>query len=130
MTWTALFVCSEGFQRSLRILRHTMDSSAPETQPLEKILLVDDVPANLTVLTAALEPQRYEILAASSGQAALKVAARAQPSLILLDIMMPEMNGLETCRQLKQGVATRDIPVIFITGEKRDGKRCGGISGG
>ena len=109
-----------------------MDSSAPVTQPLEKILLVDDVPANLSVLTAALEPQGYEILAASSGQAALKVASRAQPNLILLDIMMPEMDGLETCRQLKREVATREVPVIFITarGEMEsvvEGFRVGGV---
>jgi DNA-binding NtrC family response regulator len=83
--------------------------------PSEKILLVDDVPANLSVLTAALEPSGYEILAASDGAAALKIAARAQPGLILLDIMMPEMGGLEACRRLKQNEATRDIPVIFIT---------------
>jgi DNA-binding NtrC family response regulator len=86
-----------------------------KTSPSEKILLVDDVPANLSVLTAALEPAGYEILAASDGATALKVAVKAQPGLILLDIMMPEMGGLETCRRLKQNEATRDIPVIFIT---------------
>ncbi|MDD5141078.1 MAG: sigma-54 dependent transcriptional regulator [Verrucomicrobiales bacterium] len=83
--------------------------------PREKILLVDDVPANLSVLTASLEPAGYEILAVPNGATALKVAARAQPSLILLDIMMPMIDGLETCRRLKQDESTRDIPVIFIT---------------
>jgi len=83
--------------------------------PPEKILLVDDVPANLSVLTAALEPAGYEILAASDGATALKVAAKAQPGLILLDVMMPEMGGLDVCRRLKQNEATRDIPVIFIS---------------
>jgi DNA-binding NtrC family response regulator len=83
--------------------------------PREKILLVDDVPANLSVLTAALEPAGYEILAVSDGATALKVAAKAQPGLILLDIMMPDMGGLEACRLLKHNEATRDIPVIFIT---------------
>jgi DNA-binding NtrC family response regulator len=83
--------------------------------PHEKILLVDDVPANLSVLTAALEPAGYEILAVPNGATALKVAAKAQPGLILLDIMMPEIDGLETCRRLKQDEITRDIPVIFIT---------------
>ena len=83
--------------------------------PREKILLVDDVPANLSVLTAALEPSGYEILAVPNGVTALRVAAKAQPGLILLDIMMPEIDGLETCRRLKQDAATRDIPVIFIT---------------
>ncbi len=83
--------------------------------PREKILLVDDMPANLSVLTAALEPSGYEILAVPNGATALKVAAKAQPGLILLDVMMPEMGGLEACRRLKQDEATRDIPVIFIT---------------
>ena len=81
----------------------------------EKILLVDDVPANLSVLTAALEPAGYEILAVPNGKTALKVATLARPDLILLDIMMPEMDGFETCRRLKQDESTRDIPVIFIT---------------
>jgi DNA-binding NtrC family response regulator len=83
--------------------------------PREKILIVDDVPANLSVLTATLEPAGYEMLAVPNGATALKVAARAQPGLILLDIMMPMMDGLETCRRLKQDESTRDIPVIFIT---------------
>jgi len=61
----------------------------------EKILLVDDVPANLTVLTAALEPSGYEILAVPNGATALKIAAKAQPSLILLDVMMPMIDGLK-----------------------------------
>jgi DNA-binding NtrC family response regulator len=98
----------------------------------EKILLVDDIPANLAVLTAALEPEGYEILAAPNGLTALKVAARAQPDLILLDVMMPELNGMETCRRLKQDEATRDIPVIFITARSEmesvvDGFRAGGV---
>ncbi len=81
----------------------------------EKILLVDDVPSNLAVLSLALEPEGYEILAAPSGAAAIKVAAKAKPDLILLDIMMPDMDGVETCLRLKQDEATRDSPVIFIT---------------
>lgn len=87
----------------------------PKIIPREKILLVDDVPANLSVLAAALEPAGYEILAVPNGATALKVAAKAQPGLILLDIMMPVMDGLETCRRLKQDESTRAIPVIFIT---------------
>lgn len=98
----------------------------------EKILLVDDVPANLAVLTGALEPEGYEILAASNGLTALKVAAKAQPDLILLDIVMPELDGLETCRRLKQDEATRDIPIIFITAHNEtenvvEGFRVGGV---
>ena len=81
----------------------------------EKILIVDDTPANLDLLTAALEPKGYEILAASGGEIALKIAARAQPDLILLDVVMPGRNGFAICRELKAEDATRDIPVLFIT---------------
>ncbi len=104
----------------------------PTPVPIEKILLVDDVPANLAVLTSALEPQGYEIFAAPSGASALQVAAKAKPDLILLDIMMPGLDGLETCRQLKRNDATRDIPVIFITARNEtenivEGFRAGGV---
>src|ERR1700747_1075365 len=92
-----------------------MDSFPSKPFPREKVLLVDDTPANLSVLTAALEPEGYEILAVPNGATALKVAARAKPGLILLDVLMPELDGFETCRRLKQNDATRDIPVIFIT---------------
>ncbi|HTI68559.1 MAG TPA: sigma-54 dependent transcriptional regulator [Candidatus Limnocylindria bacterium] len=101
-------------------------------QPREKILLVDDVPENLAVLTAALEPEGYEILAVSSGATALKVAAKARPSLILMDVLMPEMDGLETCRFLKLDESLREIPVIFITARNEmasmvEGFRAGGV---
>jgi len=104
----------------------------PTSFPAEKILLVDDVPANLTVLTAALEPRGYEIFAAADGAKALQIAAKAKPDLILLDILMPGLDGLETCRRLKQLETTRDIPVIFITarGETEnvvEGFRAGGV---
>ncbi|MBI1923883.1 SpoIIE family protein phosphatase [Candidatus Poribacteria bacterium] len=80
-----------------------------------EILIVDDIPANLNVLRQTLEPEGYEIIAAASGEVALKIAAQAQPSLILLDVMMPGLDGFETCHRLKAEKATADIPVIFIT---------------
>lgn len=102
------------------------------TEPREKILLVDDNPANLQVLGDALEPEGYRILAAPSGEVALKIAARGGPDLILLDVMMSGLNGLETCRRLKADEATCEIPVIFISarGEMEsvvNGFRAGGI---
>ncbi|HEY2329390.1 MAG TPA: sigma-54 dependent transcriptional regulator [Verrucomicrobiae bacterium] len=104
----------------------------PTPATIEKILLVDDVPANLAVLTSALEPQGYEIFAAPNGTIGLQVAVKAKPDLILLDIMMPGLDGLETCRRLKQNEATRDIPVIFITARSETesvvaGFRAGGV---
>ncbi len=92
-----------------------MDLPPLTSQAPEKVLLVDDVPANLTVLAATLENEGYEILAVPSGGTALKVAGKAQPRLILLDILMPGMDGLETCRRLKGEPTTKDIPVIFLT---------------
>ena len=80
-----------------------------------KILIVDDIPANLNVLCQALETEGYKIVAATSGTVALQIAHRTQPDLILLDIMMPEMDGFETCRRLKADASTAEIPVIFIT---------------
>ena len=91
-----------------------MESPIPPASR-EKILIVDDVAANLAVLTAALEPEGYEVLAVPGGLATLTVAAKAQPDLILLDVMMPELDGLELCRRLKADDATRTIPVLFIT---------------
>jgi DNA-binding NtrC family response regulator len=82
-----------------------------------KILAVDDTPANLDILTETLEGAGYAVLAATNGAAALGVAAREKPDLVLLDIMMPGMDGVETCRRLKADEACRDIPVIFVTVE-------------
>ncbi len=96
----------------------------------EKILLVDDNPVNLKVLGDALEPHGYSILAAPSGEVALRVAAAGAPELILLDILMPGLDGIETCRLLKEKPATRDIPVIFISAKNdsvAEGFRAGGI---
>lgn len=80
-----------------------------------KILIVDDVSANLNILYEGLAPEGYDILAAPSGEVALKIAARAAPDLILLDVRMPGIDGFETCRRLKADVATAHIPVLFVT---------------
>jgi len=80
-----------------------------------RILIVDDVPANIAVLRDALEAEGYRIAVATSGQAALRQAARSAPDLILLDVMMPGMDGYEVCRQLKAEEATREVPVLFLT---------------
>jgi|KBSSwiStaDraftv2_1062776.scaffolds.fasta_scaffold153617_2 signal transduction histidine kinase len=79
------------------------------------ILVVDDIAANRNLLSATLEPKGYEVLLASNGTSALKVAGRAQPNLILMDVNMPEMDGYEACRQLKIMPGLAEIPVIFIT---------------
>jgi class 3 adenylate cyclase len=80
-----------------------------------RILIVDDTPANIQTLSGTLKEKGYQISVATNGRQALEVVGRVRPDLILLDVMMPEMDGFETCRRLKESVATRDIPVIFLT---------------
>ncbi|UPU35680.1 response regulator [Geomonas paludis] len=78
------------------------------------ILVVDDIVENLIILYKVLRAE-YEVIGANSGQEALRLVHAAAPDLILLDIMMPEMDGYEVCRQLKQEPRLHDIPVIFIS---------------
>ena len=80
-----------------------------------KVLVVDDEPMNINLLVELLKPH-YKVMAAKNGELALKAAnSSAPPDLILLDIMMPEMDGYEVCRRLKTEPVTKDIPVVFVT---------------
>lgn len=85
------------------------------TPSLANILIVDDVPDNLRVLSQVLLQQGYRVRKATNGQFALNSAQLMPPDLILLDVMMPELDGYEACRFLKADERTRDIPIIFIT---------------
>lgn len=80
-----------------------------------KILAVDDTPSNLKMLIEALRGLDYEVLVATHGEKALELAQLHKPALILLDIMMPEIDGYEVCRRLKKDTELASIPVIFIT---------------
>jgi signal transduction histidine kinase len=84
-------------------------------EQIPTVLIVDDHPANLGVLSDALDEAGFEVWVAKSGKVALQRVQYALPHLILLDVMMPEMDGFETCRQLKANPATKEIPVIFMT---------------
>ncbi|SBT10153.1 Response regulator containing a CheY-like receiver domain and an HD-GYP domain [Candidatus Accumulibacter aalborgensis] len=87
----------------------------PAQDGLQTILIVDDTPENLTVLGELLQPT-YRVQAAVSGQRALQIAAaEPRPDLILLDVMMPEMDGYVVLEKLREDARTRDIPVIFVT---------------
>lgn len=79
------------------------------------LLVVDDTPTNLQVLFDLLSEQGYRVAIAKNGEIALQRLQLSQPNLILLDVMMPGIDGFETCQQLKDNPATRDIPVIFMT---------------
>ena len=91
-----------------------MDAPA-QPAPGGTILIVDDMPANLEVVTTHLERQGYCAIVALSGDEGIERAEFVRPDLILLDVMMPGMDGFETCRRLKAGDRTRAIPVIFMT---------------
>ena len=80
-----------------------------------RILVVDDINKNLQIVGTVLRNQGYEVMPAASGAEALKCVRAQLPDLILLDLMMPEMDGLEVCRRLKADPATRQVPVIFLT---------------
>jgi DNA-binding response OmpR family regulator len=84
--------------------------------PRDIVLLVDDSPEALGFLTDALEQSGFSALISTSGQAALKISERITPDIILLDAVMPAMDGFETCRRLKANAAVAQVPVIFMTG--------------
>jgi len=89
----------------------------PPTLATRTILIVDDTPINIGVISGALK-DTYTTKVATNGEKALAIASAAEkPDLILLDVMMPEMDGYEVCRRLKANPETREIPVIFLTGQ-------------
>jgi diguanylate cyclase (GGDEF)-like protein/PAS domain S-box-containing protein len=94
----------------------TNPATAPLADPRKPaILIVDDAPDNLGVLRAMMLRQGYQTFVATSGDRALDIALRVKPDLILLDVVMPGIDGLETCRRLKAHPATTRIPVIFMS---------------
>jgi diguanylate cyclase (GGDEF)-like protein len=81
----------------------------------DRILIVDDSPQNIKVLGTILKDEGYQINVAQNGKQALEIVEKVSPELILLDIMMPVLNGYETCRKLKENPEIRDIPIIFLS---------------
>lgn len=81
----------------------------------QSILIVDDTPANISMLFDLLGEEGYKVLIAEDGESALRQAVKMPPDLVLLDILMPGMDGFSTCRKLKQQAETRDVPIIFMT---------------
>jgi DNA-binding NtrC family response regulator len=108
-----------------------MNDSVTQSPP-SKVLVVDDIAANRNLLREMLEGQGYEVLLAPDGETALKAAHRALPDTILLDVLMPGLDGFQTCRKLKQIEALQTVPVIFITAKEEvsarvEGFRAGGV---
>jgi CheY-like chemotaxis protein len=106
----------------------SVNSSAPST----KIVLgVDDAPENLFLLQAAVKAGGYTFMSARSGSECLSLLNRVAPRLILLDIEMPNMDGFETCRQIRAIPGLRQIPIAFLTARKtaEDVKKCLAVGG-
>ena len=86
----------------------------------KKILAVDDDPDCLAFVEAVLEPEGYTVITAPNGQAGLDKLAAEEPALVILDVMMPVLNGFETCEEIKSDEATEHIPVILLTGVAKE----------
>jgi diguanylate cyclase (GGDEF)-like protein len=92
----------------------------------QTILIVDDMPTNIEILSKTLG-STYEVLFATNGPDALSIAFDQNPDLVLLDVMMPEMDGYEVCRQLQQDARTRRIPIIFVTALDQEDEETKGL---
>jgi DNA-binding response OmpR family regulator len=88
----------------------------PDIANTSVVLIVDDVPDNLALLTDTLNSRGYVVFSVRSGQAALESMNQYKPDLVLMDVMMPGMDGFETCRKIKQREEFQDIPILFMTG--------------
>jgi DNA-binding response OmpR family regulator len=99
---------------------------------MQKILLVDDGPLNLALLHAQLDTCGYELLDATTGEAALELAARVPPDLVLLDVRMPGIGGFETCRRLKRAADARAefLPIVLLTAHDEPAARRQGLDAG
>jgi signal transduction histidine kinase len=94
------------------------------------ILIIDDNPTNLEVLYGALDQAGYKVLVEMDGQRGIAAVQRHQPDLLLLDVMMPGIDGFETCRQLKADPATHEIPIIFMTALSDTADKVKGLAAG
>jgi signal transduction histidine kinase len=116
--FTFFFICQNFFvfpDLRLAILIYQLKGVEMDTSENSVILIVDDTPTNLEVLSEGLTDAGFEVAVATSGERAIRQAEYEPPDLILLDVMMPGIDGFETCRRLKENPATKDITVIFMT---------------
>ena len=95
-----------------------------------RILVVDDIEANVRLLEAKLTAEYYEVISATDGLSALKLAAAERPDIVLLDVMMPGMDGFQVCRMLKEAAETRHIPVVLVTALDGRQERIAGLDAG
>jgi len=110
--------------------RRAGDAPAAAVRRLERVLVVEDEPDVAELIRYNLAKEGYEVSVSGSGGDALRLAREARPELILLDIMVPQLNGWEVCRRLKQDPETRAIPVIMVTGRVEEGDKVLGFEMG
>jgi len=95
-----------------------------------RVLVVDDVPANVRLLEARLSAEYFDVVTAMSGREALTICERAECDLVLLDVMMPDMDGFDVCRRLKSNPATHHIPVVMVTALDQPSDKVRGLEAG
>ncbi len=95
-----------------------------------RVLVVDDIPVNVRLLEAKLSAEYYDIITATSGAEALEIIESEPPDIVLLDVMMPEMDGFEVCHRIKENPATALLPVIMVTALNEQSDRVTGLEAG
>src|SRR6202051_3696260 len=95
-----------------------------------RVLVVDDVAANVRLLEARLSAEYFDVVTAMSGKDALAICERAECDLVLLDVMMPDLDGFEVCRRLKANPTTHHIPVVMVTALDQPSDRVKGLEAG
>src|SRR5256885_5656175 len=95
-----------------------------------RVLIVDDVPANLKLLESRLSAEYFDTMTASNGAEALGICERAECDVVLLDVMMPDMDGFEVCRRLKSNPLTHHLPVVMVTALDQPSDRVKGLEAG
>jgi len=95
-----------------------------------RVLVVDDLPANVKLLEARLSAEYFDVITAYNGRDAIAVCERAECDIVLLDVMMPDMDGFEVCRRLKSNPATHHIPVVMVTALDQPSDRVRGLEAG
>ena len=95
-----------------------------------RVLVVDDVPANVKLMEARLSAEYFDVITAQNGPEALAIAERAECDIVLLDVMMPDMDGFEVCRKLKSNPLTHHIPIVMVTALDQPADRVRGLEAG
>jgi twitching motility two-component system response regulator PilH len=97
---------------------------------MSKILIIDDLPTEIAIMKSAVASLGHSVITAADGEAGFNAAKAEQPDLILLDVVMPKMDGFQTCRKIKKDPETAEIPVILVTTKNQDTDRSWGLRQG